>query len=87
MIKCVTLKKVYVTQELAEEALIAARTRLEYAKGQGPIAIYKCDDCGYFHLTSKGPVNAALSQHLKEGKIDREKEANKWLNKMKHKRS
>jgi hypothetical protein len=87
MIKCVTQKKVYLTQELAEEALIGARTRFEYATGQGPVAVYRCEDCGYFHLTSKGPVNTTLDQHQKNGKIDREKQANEWLNKMKHKRS
>jgi hypothetical protein len=87
MIKCVTQKKVYLTQELAEEALLGARTRFEYTTGQGPVAVYRCEDCGYFHLTSKGPVNATLAQHLKDGKIDREKQANEWLNKMKHKRS
>ena len=87
MIKCVTQKKVYLTQELAEEALIGAHTRFDYAQGKGPLTIYRCEDCGYFHLTSKGPVNPTLAQHLKEGKIDREKLANEWINKMKHKRS
>lgn len=87
MIKCSTQKKVYLTQALAEEALIGARTQFEYAKGQGPVAVYKCDDCGYYHLTSKGQVNSTLTQHLKDGTIDREKQANDWLNKMKHKRS
>lgn len=87
MIKCVTQKKVYLTQALAEEALIGARTRFEYAKGQGPVAVYKCDDCGYFHLTSKGQINAALTKRLDDGTIKREKEANEWLNKIKHKRS
>lgn len=86
MIKCVTQKKVYLTQQLAEEALVGARTRFNYAKGQGPVAVYKCDDCGYYHLTSKGPVNPTLTQRLKDGTIDREKQADEWLNKMKYKR-
>lgn len=86
MIKCVTQKKLYLTQQLAEEALIGARTRFDYAKSYGPVAVYRCDDCGYFHLTSKGPVNEALTQQLKDGKIDRQKQADDWLNKLKHKR-
>lgn len=86
MIKCVTQKKVYLNREIAEEALLGARTRFEYAAGQGPVAVYQCEDCGYFHLTSKGLVNEKLAQHLKEGKIAREKQANEWLNKLKHKR-
>lgn len=86
MIKCVTQKKIYLTQELAEKALIGARTRFDYADGHGPIAVYQCDDCSYFHLTSKGPVNPTLAQQLKDGQIDRQKLADEWLNKLKHRR-
>lgn len=83
MIKCVTGKKVYLTQELAEEALIGAHTRFYYAKGQGPVAVYRCDDCGYFHLTSQGPLNTQLAQYIKNGKMNKQKEADKWLRKLK----
>ncbi len=86
MIKCVTQKKVYLTQELAEEALLGAHTRFHYAKGQGPVGVYKCDDCGYFHLTSKGTVNSKLAQEIKAGNIDRQKRADEWVNKLKYKR-
>lgn len=86
MIKCVTGKKAYQSQELAEAALIGAHTRFDYASGKGPVGVYRCDDCGYFHLTSKGSVNPSLAQQLKEGKIDRERQANDWINKMKYKR-
>lgn len=85
MIKCVTGKKAYQTQEIAEEALIGAHTRFDYAQGKGPVGVYRCEDCGYYHLTSKGPVNAMLAQHIKEGKIEREKLGNEWLNKIKRK--
>lgn len=81
MIKCVTGKKAYLTQELAEEALIGAHTRFDYGKGKGPVGIYRCEDCGNFHLTSKGPVNSKLDQHLKDGTINRQKQADEWLNK------
>lgn len=82
--KCVSNKKVYQTRELAEEALIAAHSQFEY-KGGGPIAVYQCEDCGYFHLTSKGQMNQRLSDLLKEGKIGRAREANQWLYKIKRK--
>lgn len=87
MLKCSTGKRVYLSREQAEEALIGARTRFDYAKGQGPVNVYVCEDCGYFHLTSKGVINPVLDRQLKEGKIDREKEADAWLNKLRHKRS
>ena len=85
MIKCVTNKKVYLREELAVEALIQAHTQFNYGKDSGPVAVYKCEDCGNYHLTSKGPVNAALALYIKEGKIDKALEAEKWTRKFKGK--
>ena len=84
MIKCASNKKVYATKELAEEALIEAHSQFDY-KGKGPIAVYQCDDCCYFHLTSKGSVNQKLAELLKGDKIQRTREANQWLHKIKRK--
>lgn len=83
MANCVTGKKMYPTREIAEDVLIEARTQYDYADGSGPVAVYQCDDCGQFHLTSKGVMNEKLTQYLKEGKIQRQKEANRWLEKFK----
>jgi hypothetical protein len=83
---CPTHKKVYVTYEIAENALIAAHTRFDYPHGGGPVAVYECNECHYYHLTSQGEMNERLAQHLKEGKIKRQKEADYWLSKMKGKR-
>ena len=82
MIKCISHKKCYQSQDLAEDALIEARTSFEYTKGNGPIAVYRCDDCGYFHLTSRGAINQRLADSMKSGKIQLQKEANKWIGKM-----
>ena len=82
--KCVSNKTVYLTRELAEEALIESHSQFEY-KGGGPIAVYQCEDCGYYHFTSKGPMNQKLAEQLKDGKIQRAREANQWLYKMKKK--
>lgn len=82
MIRCVSNKKVYSTQEIAEDALIEAHTQFQYKENSGPIAIYRCEDCGYYHLTSKGPMNARLQQMIQEGKIRLQREANDWLHKM-----
>ena len=83
MIKCSSTKRVYLSQAMAEDALIEAHSSFHYRKGQGPVAVYRCDDCGYFHLTSQGMVNPRLSQWLAEGKIGREREARHWLKKIK----
>lgn len=75
---CVTGKRSYPTEEIAIEALIGAHTNFNFNKGVGPIAVYKCDDCGNYHLTSTGTVNEKLAQHIKGGKIDQQKEADHW---------
>jgi hypothetical protein len=78
-----TNKKVFQTMDMAEDALIAARTQFDYRPNNGPIAVYQCGDCGYYHLTSQGKMNERLATQLAEGKIRLHKEANRWLDKLK----
>lgn len=80
---CITSKKMYPSQEIAEDALIEARTQFDYKENQGPIGIYLCEDCGYYHLTSQGKMNERLAAQLKDGKIKLQKEANQWMDKLK----
>lgn len=75
----------YASQEIAEDVLIETWTRFEFAPNNGPVAVYRCDDCGQFHLTSRGPMNGKLEKALQEGKIQRQKEADRWLNRLKRK--
>jgi hypothetical protein len=82
MIKCSTGKRVYLTETLAEDALIDAHSRHSYA-GTGPIAVYQCEDCGYYHFTSKGKMNEKLAKQMASGKIKRQQEANQWVKKLK----
>jgi len=82
MIKCPTGKRVYLTETLAEDALIDAHSRHQYA-GTGPLAVYQCQECGYYHFTSKGKMNEKLAQQMASGKIKRQQEANQWVNKLK----
>lgn len=83
MAQCVSGKKMYATTELAEDVLIEAHTRFEYGPNGGPVAVYQCEDCGHFHLTSRGPMNERLLKALADGKIERQKEADRWVNKLK----
>ena len=80
---CVSGKRMYSSQEVAEDVLIEAWTRFDYSAGNGPVAVYECEECGHFHLTSRGPMNEKLSKALVEGKIDRQKEADRWINRIK----
>ena len=80
---CTSAKKMYPSLEIAEDALIEARTQFDYQVNQGPIGVYLCEDCGYYHLTSQGKMNENLAAQLKDGKIKRQKEANQWMTKLK----
>ena len=82
MLKCPTSKRIYVTESLAEDALIDTHSRHQYA-GTGPIAVYQCDECGYYHFTSKGKMNEKLAEQIASGKTKRQQEANQWINKLK----
>lgn len=82
---CVTHKKIYTSKEIAEEALIGAHVRFHYSSGGGPVAVYQCDDCGHYHLTSRGPMNEKLASLLSSGKIKLQKEADRWESKWKKK--
>lgn len=83
MSRCVSGKRMYESKQVAEDVLIEAWTRHDYTAGNGPVAVYQCEDCGNFHLTSKGPMNEALSAAIADGRIQRQKEANRWLDKFK----
>ena len=85
--KCASNKKVFQTAEIAEDALIEAHKQFEYSNGNGPVGVYRCEDCGYYHLTSKGPTNERLVILLKDGKVNRHREANQWLDRIKRKNS
>jgi hypothetical protein len=83
--KCPTGKKIYPTEDLAVEALIGARTAYNYSPGHGPVAIYRCEDCGNYHLTSRGPMNARLAELLAKGNIQKQRMADEWEEKIKRK--
>jgi len=83
MEKCVSGKRGYVSKELAEEALIEAHTHFNYPPDRGPVAVYICEDCGNYHLTSQGPMNKKLAESLEDGKIKLQKEAHHWVSKFK----
>jgi hypothetical protein len=83
MLTCSTGKRVYETLETAETALMDA-----YGKfNRGPIAVYKCDDCGYWHFTSREPMNEKLSAAIASGKIKAQQRANDWIDSFRKKRT
>jgi hypothetical protein len=82
MKKCSTGKRAYLSESMAEDALLEAHIRSEFAKGQGPVAVYQCNECGAFHLTSKGTLNPRLAKSLNDGTIGKMRAAQHWANKL-----
>ena len=82
---CETKKKQYLTESAAEDALIGAWSTYGYKDNQGPVGFYLCDSCGYYHLTSKGDMNPKLAEQIASGKIRKQEEANRWIEKLKRK--
>jgi len=85
MNRCISGKSAFQSYENAVEALIAARTKFNYRDGNGPISVYLCEDCGFYHLTSQGPMNESLKKCLADGSIDRQKQAEHWEQRLKRK--
>lgn len=80
---CVSGKRTFESEELALDALVQNHIRNEYRKGQGPINVYNCADCGWWHFTSKGEVNALLKDESVQKKIAEERRAFFWEQYMK----
>lgn len=80
-VNCPSHKKIFLSLELAEDALLDSHQRNHY-KGTGPVNIYLCHDCGYYHFTSKGELNAKLKQQLENGTVAKGQEAAWWENKL-----
>lgn len=78
----VTRKVCYDSAVLAEEALLSHHARQYHASGSGPINIYLCDHCHTWHFTSKGEPHPKLAEAIKQGALDREREANHWERKL-----
>lgn len=72
---CPTHKKCYPTEQIAEEALIQARIRFDSNTAS---SVYQCEDCGEWHMSSKGELNAKLKQAIDSGELENEKKKLDW---------
>jgi hypothetical protein len=80
---CPSGKIAYSSSAMGEDALVDLWSRNDYAPGNAPVAVYRCDDCGLYHLTSKGQMSEALSEAINSGKIQKQREAKRWEDKLK----
>lgn len=72
-------KRSYLSEELAVTALLEARIKFD---ANTSTTVYCCDDCGQWHLTSKGSVHPRLASALKSGSVNKHKEADYWERKL-----
>ncbi len=72
-------KRSYLSEELAITALLEVRGRFEM---NSSVTVYCCEDCGQWHLTSKGDIHPQLKVFLQSGKINRQREAEYWERKL-----
>ena len=82
-IKCSSKKRPYPTEEVAVEALIGANTCYEFDSGKGPVGVYLCERCNFFHLTSKGEMNERLREYINSGSLTLQKKGMEWAYKLK----
>lgn len=81
-VKCSSGKKAYFDNFLAEEALIQHQVINDYGVGEGPVNVYLCDDCGYWHFTSKGKRSNIFDDPEVVSRIKADRRANYWERKL-----
>lgn len=80
---CSSGKRVFDTQELANEALINNHIVNDYKPNEGPLNVYQCDDCGLWHFTSKGSKSDLLDDQEVIERIKKERLATYWERQLK----
>ena len=82
MANCPTSKRAYSSEALALDALIEARTNFVHNTA---IAVYQCEDCGDWHLTSQGAISPRLKEMLDDGSLKKQQESINWERKFRRK--
>ena len=83
--RCISGKRAFANEELAESALMEAHQRNYYKPHEGPVNFYQCEECGQFHFTSKGAVHPHLEKLKKSGQLNSSREADFWDNRLRKK--
>ena len=78
---CSSGKVLFPNEELAVNALLDVWSRMPFRPGDGPVTVYRCEDCGQYHFTSQGAVHPRLQELIDSGGLDRMREASRWEDK------
>ncbi len=82
--KCVSGKRVFESYDIALEALIQHHIMNDYKKGEGPINVYECQDCGHWHFTSREPAHSLFEDDDTIKRISLARRANYWEKNLKY---
>ena len=74
MMRCVTGKNGYFSEEEVQEALIRSHIRLVSTASN----YYRCYDCDEYHLTSRGDIHPILKAPEVKARIKQERQAQDW---------
>ena len=72
-------KRSYLSEETAVTALLEVRSRFAM---NSSVTVYLCENCGQWHLTSRGQLHPKLAALLNSGEINRLREAEHWERKL-----
>ena len=75
---CSSGKRTFETESLAVEALIQNHIINNYRANEGPVNVYECPECGYWHFTSKSARHSLFDDPEIMKTIAREKQAHNW---------
>ena len=82
---CISGKKIYSTEALAVDALLDNWAKYDHAENRGPTGVYHCEECGGYHLTSKGRMNDRLKEFLSGKDYRIRSQASAWIQKLRDK--
>lgn len=77
---CKSGKQYYADEQTALMALLEVWGRTAFRAGEGPRTVYRCDDCGGWHFTSKGTVHPQLEAYLQTPEFQLRRKAADWEN-------
>ena len=80
--ECTTGKKCFDTKDQADQALINIHALGNFRAGSGPIAVYQCEDCNYWHFTSKGNKSSLLDDPEVKDHIKKTQQSRFWEDKL-----
>ncbi|MFM7193717.1 MAG: hypothetical protein ACKOYP_02915 [Bacteroidota bacterium] len=75
---CKSGKQLYPDEPTALVALLEVWGRTPFRAGEGPKTVYRCEDCGNWHFTSKGATHPELEAYMRSPEFLLKRKASDW---------